>query len=114
MVQQLVSAEQQRRWEKNMDQYHIAHHGSHIMSLGIEPDTPEYQARFQQPGLWSSQDCDRCTQCAQGTDMQIKTVTKSYMLLGTRTDTVAKTTQIFSACGQIHANICSAHNASGM
>jgi hypothetical protein len=40
MVQQLVGAEQQRRWEKNMDQYDIAHHGSHIMSLEIEPDIP--------------------------------------------------------------------------
>jgi len=41
MVQQLVGAEQQRGREKNTDQYHIAHHRSHIMSLGIEPDTPQ-------------------------------------------------------------------------
>jgi len=39
MVLQLVGAEQQRRWEKNTDQYHNAHHGSHIMSLEIESDT---------------------------------------------------------------------------
>jgi len=38
MVQQLVGAEQGRR-EKNADQYHIVYHGSHIMSLEIEPDT---------------------------------------------------------------------------
>jgi len=36
---QPVGAEQQRRWENNVDQYHNAHHGSHIMSLEIERDT---------------------------------------------------------------------------
>jgi hypothetical protein len=36
------------------------------------------------------------------------------MVLGTRTDTEAKTTQTFSAFGQIHANICSADSASGV
>ena len=36
------------------------------------------------------------------------------MVIGTRTETMAKTTQIFSACGQIHANICSPDNDSGM
>jgi len=36
------------------------------------------------------------------------------MVFGTRRDTAAMTTQIISACGQIHANIHSVDNASGM